>query len=257
MQDEFDHQGDGRVPTLQKQLTLGTTRSGADSSTTPAKVNHAGSTTPTDLKAEWLRSQQRLDAVTSILGGWVWETDTQHRFTYMSPSVARYAGREPGWHYGKTRQELGNLSVKTADGRSWVEQLGARQSFGPVDFLRYQGNTALWMRTIGLPQFDGDGNFTGYCGIAFELPTDPETEASERRSEPRRRTVRAAELIVTGSGSAITCVMVDISTTGARIHLPSDVPLPATLRLKVEAMSLDTTCAVRWRRDDEAGLEFI
>lgn len=245
------------MPTLQEQLTISATRANVAGSAAPAEIVGTVGTNPTDLAAELLRCRHRLDAVTTILRGWVWETDTEHRFIYMSPSVTRYAGREPEWHYGKTRQELGNLSVKTVDGRSWVEQLEARKNFGPVDFLRYQGTTALWMRTIGLPQFDAAGNFTGYCGVAFELPADPEPEASERRTEPRRRIVRAAELFVTGSDSSISCVMVNISTTGARIHLPSTVPIPATIRLKVEALSLDTACAVRWRRDDEAGLEFI
>ena len=245
------------MPTLQNQLMRGGAWAGAAGSIVALRSDRTHIASPSDLATETARCRQRLEVVTALLGGWVWETDSQHRFTYMSPSVTRYADREPEWHYGKTRQDLGNLSVKTTDGRSWIAQLDAHQNFGPVDFLRYQGDTALLMRTVGLPQFDGDGNFTGYCGIAFELPTEPETEASERRGEPRRRTVRAAELILAGPDHSISCVMVDISTTGARVHLPSDTPLPTNVRLKVEALQLDTACAVRWRRDDEAGLEFI
>lgn len=249
------------MPTLQDQLIKSLDR---DATARMARQTPRVDSDPPSsvaMAAELARCQYRIDAVASILGGWIWETDAEHRFTYMSPSVTRFSGREPEWHYGKTRQELGNLSVKTADGRSWVEQLDARQNFGPVDFLRYLGDKVLWMRTVGQPKFDTNGTFTGYCGVAFELPDgaidDSDIEPEERRGAPRRRLVRAAELAMPGLDTAIACVVLDVSTTGARVRLPSSAPLPATLRLKVEGLTLDTPCALRWRRSDEAGLEFL
>jgi PAS domain-containing protein len=51
---------------------------------------------------------RRLETVTDLMSGWVWETDPEHRFTYMSDSVERFTGRPASWHYGRTREQLGN-----------------------------------------------------------------------------------------------------------------------------------------------------
>jgi two-component system cell cycle response regulator len=212
--------------------------------------------TATELAAELLRSRRRLESVTAILGGWIWETDLEHRFTYMSPSVERYSGKQASWHYGKTRQDLGNVSFRTIDGNSWVEQLEKRAIFGPIDFIRYQAGKTLIMRTIGHPQFDTLGNFTGYCGIAFELQDEVEPKFDERRGSERRRVVRAAEIIVDGEAGAISCVMIDISKTGARLRTPDGVSVPDRFRLSVEAMGIAASCEVRWRRANEIGVQF-
>ena len=70
--------------------------------------------------------RRRLDAVTTILGGWIWETDADHRFVYLSPSVERHAGKPAEWHYGKTREELGEASLRHVDSRDWQEKLAAK-----------------------------------------------------------------------------------------------------------------------------------
>lgn len=222
----------------------------------PLVAGDMPSGTATELAAELLRNRKRLESVTAILGGWIWETDTQNRFTYMSPSVERYSGKPASWHYGKTRQELGNVSLRTIDGRSWVEQLEKRAIFGPIDFIRYQAGKTLIMRTIGHPQFDSVGNFTGYCGIAFELQDEIEPEFDERRGSERRRVVRAAEISLEGDAGAISCVMIDISQTGARLRIPDGVSVPDRFRLSVEAMAIVAYCEVRWRRANEIGVRF-
>jgi PAS domain-containing protein len=227
---------------------------GASSGSFVAGESQSGSAA--DLDPELLRDRRRLEIVTAILGGWIWETDVEHRFIYMSPSVERYSGKPASWHYGKTRQDLGNVSLRTIDGRSWVEQLAQHAIFGPIDFIRYQAGKTLIMRTIGHPQFDPVGNFTGYCGIAFELQDEVEPELDERRGSERRRVVRAAEIFADGDAGAISCVMVDISQTGARLRIPEGVSVPDRFRLSVEAMAIVATCEVRWRHGNEIGVRF-
>jgi PAS domain-containing protein len=79
---------------------------------------------------------RRLDAVTAILRGWIWETDAEHRFTFMSESVTRFSGHSPEWHYGKTRQQLGNLCPNNAEHQKFIRQLEMHEMFGPADFVR-------------------------------------------------------------------------------------------------------------------------
>ena len=68
--------------------------------------------------------------------------------------------------------------------------------------------------------------------------------------------VRAAEIMVDGDDSAISCVLVDISETGARLRLPPGVEAPDRFRLCVVSMSIDVICEVRWRRESDMGVAF-
>lgn len=210
-----------------------------------------------DLADQLAHERRRLETVTAILGGWVWETDDQHRFIYMSGNVEKLAGKRPEKHYGKTLADLGILTVASEGKDSWLAQLDARDAFGPVDFVRYDKGKPFFMRTTGRPQQDADGSFTGYIGIAFVVPDNTVEEAAERRRAARRRTVRAAEIMLPSEDNPVSCVLVDISTTGARLSVPDGLQLPEAFGLHVAALSLRTRCALRWRRNGEAGVEFV
>lgn len=199
----------------------------------------------------------RISTVTDILRGWIWETDEHHRFTYLSDSVARFAGRPPEWHYGKTRQELGNLNPNVEEHQKYLAQLEAREMFGPIDFVRYQNGIQLWMRTIGLPQFDKDGVFTGYCGIAFDITAEVEGRQGNRRTEPRRRVARSATISAHDAPTPVPCVVLDISTGGARLDVHHSAEIPQRFRLVIDLEGTERTCEVVWRRENSVGLRFI
>lgn len=207
--------------------------------------------------AEAERVFARLATVTDILRGWIWETDTDHRFTYMSDSVARFAGRSPEWHYGKTRQELGNLNPNVEEHKKYLAQLDAREVFGPIDFVRYQNGVQLWMRTIGLPQFDANGQFKGYCGIAFDVTGEIESRQGNRRSEPRRRVARSATISAHDAPSPVPCVVLDISNGGARLDVHHSASIPQRFRLVIDLEGTERTCEVVWRRENSVGVKFI
>ena len=216
-----------------------------------------GAADAADLAEQLAQERRRLEAVTAILDGWVWQTDGQHRFVYMSPSVERLTGKLPQKHYGKTLEDLGIISVGTSSASNWHAQLEARGELGPVDFVRYDNGKPLFMRTSGRPQLDADGRFCGYIGLAFVLPDNAVEQATERRNATRRRTVRAAEIMLPSESSPISCVMVDLSTTGARLSVPDGLVLPDAFDLRVDALSLSSRCELRWRRDGEAGVAFV
>ncbi len=199
----------------------------------------------------------RLATVMDILRGWIWETDADHRFTYMSENVERFAGHPPEWHYGKTRQELGNLNPDVEEHRKYLAQLDARVMFGPVEFVRYQNGLQLWMRTIGLPQFDREGQFRGYCGIAFDVTNEIERRQGNRRSEPRRRVARSATISAHDAPSPVPCVVLDISNGGARLDVHHLASIPQRFRLVIDLEGTERTCQVVWRRENSVGVKFI
>lgn len=125
--------------------------------------------------------RRRLETFARVSGGWFWETDTEHRFIYMSESVREVTGVDPEWHYGKTRQDLGMpAAVSQAE---WDEHLGMLREHEPFEafiFQRVAPDGAKWMQTSGIPVFDGSGGFLGYQGIATDITAQVEAEREAR-----------------------------------------------------------------------------
>lgn len=202
------------------------------------------------------RELQRLTILTQILRGWIWETDVEHRFTYLSDSVARYAGRPPEWHYGKTRQELGNLNLDEAQRQIYMRQIDAREKLAPFDFVRYQNGQQMGMRTIGLPQFDADGHFTGYCGVAFEVTGEIQNGHVNRRGEPRRKVARTATILEQAAPTPVPCVVLDISANGARLDVEASATVPPHFKLLIDVDASERQCVVVWRKENSVGVRF-
>ncbi|HEY8610549.1 MAG TPA: PilZ domain-containing protein [Roseomonas sp.] len=76
----------------------------------------------------------------------------------------------------------------------------------------------------------------------------------DRRRALRSRMIKRGQLV--SGGASLNCVVLDLSRTGARIHLaaPSKLPEVVVLRLPDGALR---NARRRWQRDADAGLEFF
>jgi hypothetical protein len=77
-----------------------------------------------------------------------------------------------------------------------------------------------------------------------------------KRRAPRMRTIKGASLILPGSGSTFSCVMRNLSETGALVELPSTIGVPQTVTLQTADGILNRTCSVAWRTETRLGLTF-
>ena len=166
-------------PTLPPGFRLAATRRGK---TTERLRCLDSPTAPRDTKDQALAAERRgLENFARVSGGWFWETDTEHRFTYMSESVREVTGVAPEWHYGKTRSDLGMpAAVSQAE---WDEHLRMLQDHAPFEAFIFQrpGPDGLkWMQTSGIPVFNEDGGFLGYQGIATDITAQVEAEREVR-----------------------------------------------------------------------------
>ena len=114
----------------------------------------------------------RLNCITHLLRGWVWETDKDHRFTYLSDSVLTYTGRPPEWHYGRKRQELVSYYIEDENLKILNSQLNNREPFGPFEYQRTHEGQTYWVRTLGTPGYDERGEFWGYQGVAQDVTSE-------------------------------------------------------------------------------------
>jgi PAS domain S-box-containing protein len=122
-------------------------------------------------------SENRLESFARIADGWFWETDAEHRFTYMSDSVELITGVKPDWHYGKSRRDIG--VPDSVDPIIWQEHLDVLDRHQPFEnfvFARKGPDRVNWMQTSGKPLFDAHGVFHGYRGIASDITAQIEAE---------------------------------------------------------------------------------
>jgi PAS domain S-box-containing protein len=133
---------------------------------------------------------------------WLWETDSQHRFIYVSDR-ARDGGVEPGDLLGKTWTEA---LPDVADGALLLEQaarIEARDSLRELlHQARLRGRTR-WLSVSGKPAFGEDGAFLGYRGVVRDITDIKDRDralgdAHARASRAQERLAAAIEGLSNG-----------------------------------------------------------
>lgn len=121
-----------------------------------------------ELRETQERFRQMLDSSTD----WYWETDTEHRFTYVSDRYFNLTGLRPEEVIGHKRWEL--RGVKTIFGArdafaSFQQDLNGHRPFRNVDYVvRLKNGDEMIVRTSGQPFFSDDEEFLGYRGTATD-----------------------------------------------------------------------------------------
>ena len=83
---------------------------------------------------------------------------------------------------------------------------------------------------------------------------DRRKSVEDRRSSPRFKRLKGAR-IVWPTGTAVTCVVRNLSETGAKIEVHS--PVPGTFDLLFDGDQLRRSCQVVWRREGQIGVRFL
>jgi hypothetical protein len=76
----------------------------------------------------------------------------------------------------------------------------------------------------------------------------------DKRQVPRTRMIKSVRII--SAEKALDCVVLDLSATGARIHLTTEWDVPETVLLRLPDGAV-RPARRRWQRDADAGFEFI
>jgi hypothetical protein len=83
-----------------------------------------------------------------------------------------------------------------------------------------------------------------------------DADAGETRGSRRRRVLKRATILGSGTASEIGCVVRNVSDGGAEIVVSPDVPVPERFLLYVPTDGIAYRAELRWRRGDRAGLSF-
>ncbi len=115
-------------------------------------------------------SEERFRDVAEVASDWIWETDADLRFSYLSDRFAEVAGLDPGEVLGKTRSELASADPKDESWQSHLSDLSLRKPFRDFRYAvsKRDGGTLYWS-TSGKPVYDGSGAFVGYRGTGTDI----------------------------------------------------------------------------------------
>ena len=79
---------------------------------------------------------------------------------------------------------------------------------------------------------------------------------TDKRKKPRRA-MHYPALVMAGDSVARTCLLADISESGARLKTPAGDPLPDSFMLQLgDDRAPHRQCHVVWRQDGELGIRF-
>lgn len=81
-------------------------------------------------------------------------------------------------------------------------------------------------------------------------------QEQDKRQAPRKRVLKGATIAFNNRSSTLSCMVRDISETGARLRVSKDLAVPARFDLLIEVDGLEAPCTVAWRRGEEIGVTF-
>ena len=123
---------------------------------------------------------------------WFWETDEEHRFTYLSDHIRAF-GQDPQNRIGRTRVELATDVV--SEPAKWQEHdavLDRHEPFRDFSYTRKIGADPERVISVGgNPLFDATGRFLGYRGTARDIT---EKVSAERALREAKAAAEAANL---------------------------------------------------------------
>ncbi len=131
-----------------------------------------------------------LEEFARIAFDWLWETDAEDRFRYISPGAEALLGRTAESMIGVER-----VAFAVADETSlahYREAIAARRPFRELTYIYgHPDGAPRWFEISGRPHFSPDGGFLGYRGVGCDVSEQHRTrreliEAHARLSEQNR-----------------------------------------------------------------------
>jgi PAS domain S-box-containing protein len=137
-------------------------------------------------------SEARFRDFATITSDWLWETDREHRFTYVSDSIRRF-GQKPETTIGHTRFEM--VAASDRDPDKWEQHRAILERHEPFrDFVyarQFKEDREQIVSISGIPVFDDADVFLGYRGTARDVTAQV---LAERRLRDAKIAAEAANV---------------------------------------------------------------
>jgi diguanylate cyclase (GGDEF)-like protein/PAS domain S-box-containing protein len=133
-------------------------------------------------------SEERFRHLTSLSADWFWETDAQHRVSWISggAAVASLFGNEMA--HGRRLWELPGVLVEPqalVEHFGRLEELDAQLPFFDFMISRSDAGERRVHRITGRPRYDAHGRFLGYRGVGQDITDKRRSERSLAEAKER------------------------------------------------------------------------
>ena len=127
------------------------------------------------------QSEERCRDFALTSSDWFWETDTEHRITYVSEGI-RALGQDPASRIGRNRAEFAaNSDREPEKWRAHLAVLNRHEPFRDFAYTRKVDDQPESTITIsGTPFFDASGRFLGYRGTGRDITVQVQAERALR-----------------------------------------------------------------------------
>jgi PilZ domain len=85
---------------------------------------------------------------------------------------------------------------------------------------------------------------------------EPTAQSGRERRAPRERAFLTASISYNNGSLTLSCTVMQISATGAKISLPAEINLPEVFQISIPQKSVERRARLIWRRGDMAALAF-
>jgi PAS domain S-box-containing protein len=136
-------------------------------------------------------SEQRLRDMVEAATDWVWETDAEDRFVFLSGRLRELSGEDPKGLIGARRQDRRLADDDDDANWAWYRTLiGRQEPFHDFEFpYGDAGGQHRWARIHGRPIYDADGRFVGYRGTGRDITAERSANAAIAESRELLRAV--------------------------------------------------------------------
>ena len=143
--------------------------------------------------AELERERERLIDFARASGDWIWETDAQHRYRWLSESFESTMGVARAEVIGKPFPDaplVDAIGLPDPLGRRLHSVLAMRQRMRRLLTVQGSGEHRRFVSYSALPTLDASGRFDGYRGVARDLTSQVAADqAAHRRDEAVQTTM--------------------------------------------------------------------
>ena len=134
-----------------------------------------------------LRSDsERFRSLTALSADWFWETDSEHRLTWLSGGAPVMMIFGQGAAYGKRFWEAPGVEVESEALARHLEQIRSQQQFFDLEIARRDERGARVFHIVsGQLRRDAAGNFLGYRGVGRDVTDQRSVERALAAAKER------------------------------------------------------------------------
>ncbi len=132
------------------------------------------------------KSEKMLSCFIETTNDWIWQVDSDGRYTYSSPSTENIIGYTPEELVGKTPFDFMEVDEATRIGPIFSEIVQNREDIvGLEDVMVHKDGRKIVFETNAIPVFDANGSLKGYFGTCRDITEQKIVEDERKLNEAR------------------------------------------------------------------------